>query len=97
MKNLLLGLMLLISSIVFAQKQEPIIDSIQVYTVIKEVDGKRQKADLAATMYEFKGFYDKLTKMSDESGNMEYIVKYYYRLQKDGPQMTYTSVLTRNK
>lgn len=102
MKNLLLACALLVSSIVFSQKADPVLDSIQVYTPMEIVlrgggDSVAKKPELIITLYKYKGFYDKLTELSDKSGDTKYIVKFYYKEKNSSEQKVYTTILQRNK
>ena len=86
MKNLLLVLALLISSIVVAQ--EPVLDSIQIY---KEMP----KPVVVATVYEYNDLFVKMTEISDETGDMKFIAVFFYKEDVDGPQKTAVKAYTR--
>jgi hypothetical protein len=88
MKNLFLGLALLISSIVFSQ--EPVLDSIQVFKPMPE-------PVLIATIYEYETFFEKLTEVSDRTGANEVICVFFYKEDKDSPQKTLVKTFIRKK
>lgn len=88
MKNLFLTFALLFSAVVFAQ--EPVLDSIEIYTPMPN-------PILVETMYDFENFYTELTALSDKTGEMRFVIKYYYKETADGPQKTDVRVLARNK
>lgn len=88
MKNLFLSLALLVSSIAFAQ--QPVLDSIQIYT-------PQPNAELVETMYDVEDFYKELTELSDKTGEMTFVIKYFYKETEDGPQLVKVRTLTRNK
>lgn len=88
MKNLLLTLALLISSIAFAQK--PVMDSIQVFEYA-------EKPELVVTLYNYDTLFTNLTKISDATGQMSFVCVFYYKETEDGPQKTHTQSFSRNK
>lgn len=86
MKNLFLALALLVSSIAFSQ--EPVLDSIQVY---KEMP----KPEVVATVYDYNNLFEKMTEVSDATGINKFVVVFFYKEDKDGPQKTQVKTFYR--
>ena len=80
MKSIITLILLLFMGIVSAQ--EPVLDSIQIFKALPA------KPDLVVTLYNYDTFYENLTLVSDKLKLNEFIVVFFYKEHKDGPQHT---------